>query len=104
MRSLHKITGFELSDVYRRAIKTLLTERLMIGMPQWELAEMIGVNQTTISMWERLEHAPRPELLSAWAEALGYEFKLVKKTSEEVEDVPEDSAVLVSAPAPCHDQ
>ena len=37
--------------------------RLMAGLRQAEVAECLGVSQTTVSMWETGENHPRAELL-----------------------------------------
>lgn len=46
------------------------TARRKIGMTQGQLAERLGVDQGTISRWERSHMAPRPRIASAIRELL----------------------------------
>ncbi|HEY6224514.1 MAG TPA: helix-turn-helix transcriptional regulator [Gemmatimonadales bacterium] len=45
--------------------------RKALGLTQVQLAEAVGVDQTTISQWERGRVVPRDEMRIALANALG---------------------------------
>jgi transcriptional regulator with XRE-family HTH domain len=48
----------------------LLQLRQNAGLTQWELADAIGENQSTVALWERSENPPRSEALPRLAKAL----------------------------------
>lgn len=41
------------------------------GLTQWDLAQMLGVSQTTVAMWETGANNPTAEKLPVLAEILG---------------------------------
>jgi transcriptional regulator with XRE-family HTH domain len=64
----------------------LLAARKAAGKSQERVAELIGVDRTTVGTWERTEYTPRPDQRAGYAEAIGV-------TLEELD------AMLSSAPA-----
>ena len=49
----------------------LIAARKAAGRTQERVAELIGVDRTTIGTWERGEYTPRPDQRAAYAEAIG---------------------------------
>lgn len=71
--------GLKVSDLYipdSTAEGTLAGLRVTAGLSQLELAERLGVSQTTISRWERAKAAPDWSEITAYSKALG-----VKRTA-----------------------
>lgn len=66
--------GLQVSDLYTpdsAAEGTLAGLRVTAGLSQLELAERLGVSQTTISRWERAKAAPDWTEITAYGKALG---------------------------------
>lgn len=65
--------GLQVSDLYTpdpSAEGTLAGLRISAGLSQLELAERLGVSQTTISRWERAKAAPNWNEITAYGKAL----------------------------------
>lgn len=52
-------------------MKKLRARRLLAGLSQAELAEVLGVSRTTVTMWETTKSRPNVDMLPAIAKALG---------------------------------
>lgn len=64
----------------RDIIEELRKARVNSGMAQIDLAEAAGYGRATIARYESGGHLPEHlHMLCDWAEALGYDFALVKK-------------------------
>ena len=58
--------------------------RMQKNMTQVELAEMLGISRTAVSMWETGEALPRAETLKRLAKILGCTIdELLKNTGKE---------------------
>ncbi|MGH3615774.1 MAG: helix-turn-helix domain-containing protein [Pseudonocardia sp.] len=49
----------------------LIAARKAAGKSQEKIAELVGVDRTTVGTWERGEYTPRPDQRAAYAEAIG---------------------------------
>ena len=49
----------------------LIAARKAAGRSQERVAELVGVDRTTVGTWERGEYTPRPDQRAAYAEAIG---------------------------------
>lgn|GEM_PF-5881047 len=49
----------------------LVAARKAAGKSQERVAELVGVDRTTVGTWERGEYTPRPDQRAAYAEAIG---------------------------------
>jgi transcriptional regulator with XRE-family HTH domain len=51
--------------------------RKAAGLTQWELANALGENQSTIAYWEAGDRPPRSQVLPAMAQALGVSVEVL---------------------------
>jgi len=61
--------------------RTLKQERKNQGLNVTAVQVMSGLNHRTLWAWENEINLPTARKLMQWADALGYELKLVKKSS-----------------------
>lgn len=61
---------------------TLQKKREELGWPMRKVAAMIGVNQSSISMWERGRQAPSLVNVLRWCDVLGFEIHLVENDGD----------------------
>lgn len=52
-------------------MEKLRARRLLAGLSQAELAEVLGVSRTTVTMWETTKSRPNVDMLPAIAKTLG---------------------------------
>jgi len=70
---------YYVSDCDHALIDELVRIRKMENVSQSRLAEMTGSKQQAISRTEKKEHSPSLKMFCAFADALGYELRLIKK-------------------------
>lgn len=57
-------------------VQFLRDRRLTLGLNQIEVANLLGVSNSTISNYERGSRKPEIEELRAWGRVLGYDLKI----------------------------
>lgn len=57
-------------------IVALARRRVQLGMPQVEVAELVGVSPQTVSKWEMGAHMPGVRELLAWMDAVDLDLVL----------------------------
>lgn len=72
---------FVASDKEKELIDELINLRKAQNMSQSQLAKLTGNKQQAISRTENKEHSPSLKLFYSMVNALGYELKIVEKTS-----------------------
>ncbi|WP_323747565.1 helix-turn-helix transcriptional regulator [Catenulispora rubra] len=60
----------------RRLALPLRNRRLLLGMAQGELGELVGVSKHSIRRWELVREAPQPIAHIVWAQQLGYSVEI----------------------------
>lgn len=60
-------------------VRQLVDRRLALGLSQREVARRAGLAQSIISEGERGNHTPGLDTLTAWADGLGAEVRLVER-------------------------
>jgi transcriptional regulator with XRE-family HTH domain len=61
-------------DAFMRR-ERLIDARKAVGLNQEQIADMVGVDRTTIGKWERGDSTPQPNQRGTYAEALGVELQ-----------------------------
>lgn len=79
----------------RQALEQLRDRRITIGMTLSQLAEVLGVDNSTLSRWENGRREPSDAMLEAWARALGCSIKLVVVSGDS-----EDAPLTLQEPEP----
>lgn len=67
--------SWEVSERRRLAVP-LRNRRLVLGMAQGELGELVGVSRDSIQRWELVRVPPRPIAHVVWAHRLGYSLEI----------------------------
>lgn len=77
---------FIAAEKEKELIEELVILRKEQHMSQNRLAELTGNKQQAISRIEKKEHSPSLKLFYSMVDALGYELKIVKKTTKGAEN------------------
>jgi transcriptional regulator with XRE-family HTH domain len=62
-----------------KIVQQLRRERRLLELSQDVIAAKTGYDRAQVSQYERGIHSPKIEMISDWANALGFELALVKK-------------------------
>lgn len=78
--ALDRAVDAQLTELWRQQ---LVEARYKAGITQYELAQLVGVSQCTVSFWETGRSMPDLKHWQAWGGALRFELQLVPAKPEE---------------------
>ena len=86
--------------------EALRTLRNLSRLPQWRLAKILGLTQTSISSWERGQYPIPPDRIPQILAALGTDEKIKAARGRKNEDINQKNSnpAILSGDIPSHDR